>query len=303
MNKEKKNLAESVLHRLKNHAKNTRRRTDELLRYFAIERFLYRLSLSQYSTKFFLKGGLMLKAWEIGNHRPTLDIDLLGKTQNNLQNIKGIITDICNFEVTLDGINYEPASIKVTEMQVNGEYHGVRVLFSANMHSAKIPMQLDIGFSDLIFPEPLVIAYPTILDFPAPKLKGYTPESVIAEKFEAMMKLGLVNTRMKDFFDVWILSQQLSFIGESLQGAIKMTFEKRQTPLNSLPDSMNEVFYADLIHQTRWKQLLKNIENEEENIELSKVINEIKEFLQPIVMASMNKQIFNKTWSYEKKWA
>jgi predicted nucleotidyltransferase component of viral defense system len=303
MNKEKKNLAESVLHRLKNHAKATNRRTDELLRYFAIERFLYRLSLSQHSTKFFLKGGLMLKAWEISNHRTTLDIDLLGKTQNSLQNIDGIITDICNFEVALDGINYETTSIKLTEMQVNGEYHGVRVLFTAKMHSAKIPMQLDIGFSDLIFPEPLVIAYPTILDFPAPKLKGYTPESVIAEKFEAMMKLGLVNTRMKDFFDIWILSQQLSFTGESLQNAIKTTFEKRQTLLNSLPDSINEIFYTDPTHRTRWKQFLKNIESEEKNIELPKVINEIKEFLEPIVIASMNKQIFKKTWNYEKKWA
>lgn len=303
MNKEKKNLAESVLQRLKNHAKTTQRRTDELLRYFAIERFLYRLSLSQHSSKFFLKGGLTLKAWEISNHRATLDIDLLGKTQNSLQNIKDIIIDICNFEVALDGINYETTSIKLSEMQVNGEYHGVRVLFNANMHSAKIPMQLDIGFSDLIFPEPLVIAYPTILDFPAPKLKGYTPESVIAEKFEAMMKLGLVNTRLKDFFDIWILSQQLSFAGESLQKAIKMTFEKRQTMLNALPDSINEIFYTDLIHQTRWTQFLKNIQNEEKNIELPKIINEIKEFLEPIVTASVNNQVFSKTWNYEKKWA
>jgi hypothetical protein len=244
----------------------------------------------------------MLKAWEISNHRTTLDIDLLGKTQNSLQNIKDIIIDICNFEVFLDGINYETASIKLTEMQVNGEYHGVRVLFTATMHSAKIPMQLDIGFSDLIFPEPLVIAYPTILDFPAPKLKGYTPESVIAEQFEAMVKLGLVNTRMKDFFDIWILSQQLSFIGESLQKAIKMTFEKRQTLLNALPDSITEIFYNDLIHQTRWKQFLKNIQNEEKNIELPKVIHEIKEVLEPIAKASINNQVFSKTWNYEKKW-
>ena len=137
-----------------------------------------------------------MKAWEISNHRTTLDIDLLGKTQNDIQNIKQIIDDICKCEVVLDGIYYETSSMKLNEMQVNGEYHGVRVLFTANMHSVKIPMQLDIGFSDLIFPEPLHVEYPTILDFPAPKLKGYTPESLIAEKFEAMMKLGLVNTRM-----------------------------------------------------------------------------------------------------------
>lgn len=154
----------------------------------------------------------------------------------------------------------------------------------------------------MIYPEPLLIVYPTILDFPAPKLKGYTQESVIAEKFETMMKLGLVNTRMKDFFDIWILSQQLSFSGEFLQIAIKTTFEKRQTLLNALPDSISEIFYTDPIHQRRWKQFLKKIENQEKDIELSKVIAEIKEFLQPIVTASMNKQIFRKTWSSEKKW-
>jgi predicted nucleotidyltransferase component of viral defense system len=303
MNKEKKNLAESVLHRLKNQAKSTHRRTDELLRYYAIERFLYRLSLSQHSDKFFLKGGLMLKAWAISNHRATLDIDLLGKTKNSIQNLKKIINDISKREVVADGIHYETTSLKLTEMQVNGEYHGLRALFNANMHSAKIPMQLDIGFSDVIFPEPMIIAYPTILEFPPPKLRGYTPESVIAEKFEAMMKLGLVNTRMKDFFDIWILSQQLLLNGESLQNAIQTTFDKRQTLLNALPDSMSEIFYANPVHQMRWKQFLQNIENEEKDIELSIVIGEIKEFLQPIVLTSMNKQIFSKTWSYAKKWA
>lgn len=245
----------------------------------------------------------MLKAWEISNHRATLDIDLLGKTKNSIQNLKVIINDISNSEVVADGIHYETTSLKLTEMQVNGEYHGLRALFNANMHSAKIPMQLDIGFSDVIFPEPMIIAYPTILEFPPPKLRGYTPESVIAEKFEAMMKLGLINTRMKDFFDIWILSQQLFLNGESLQNAIKTTFDKRQTLLNALPDSLSEIFYADPVHQMRWKQFLQNIENEEKNIELSKVISEIKEFLQPIVLASMNKQIFSKTWSYAKKWA
>lgn len=302
MNEEKKNLAESVLHRLKNHAKSTHRRTDELLRYYAIERFLYRLSLSQHSDKFFLKGGLMLKAWAISSHRTTLDIDLLGKTSNSLQNIKEIIIDISSNEVIGDGINYETKSLKITKMQVNGEYHGVRALFNANMHSAKIPMQLDIGFSDVIFPEPIVIAYPTILDFPPPKIRGYTPESVIAEKFEAMMKLGLVNTRMKDFFDIWILSKELEFNGEALQNAIKTTFEKRQTLLNALPDSMSEMFYADSVHQMRWKQFLQNIENEEKNIELSKVICGIKEFLKPIVVTLINSKTFDKTWSYVRKW-
>lgn len=154
MNKEKKNLAESVLHRLKNQAKSTHRRTDELLGYYAIERFLYRLSLSPHADKFFLKGGLMLKAWEISNHRATLDIDLLGKTKNSIQNLKEIINDISKSEVVADGIHYETTSLKLTEMQVNGEYHGLRALFNANMHSAKIPMERiegwEIGREDFI---------------------------------------------------------------------------------------------------------------------------------------------------------
>lgn len=179
MNKEKKNLAESVLHRLKNLAKTTNRRTDELLRYFAIERFLYRLSLSQHATKFFLKGGLMLKAWEISNHRTTLDIDLLGKTQNSIQNIQAIITEICTYEVLLDGISYETASIRLTKMQVNGEYHGVRVLFNAHMHSAKIPMQLDIGFSDLIFTRKRNADLKTFVKSSERKLKEKSKSSIL----------------------------------------------------------------------------------------------------------------------------
>lgn len=226
MNKEIKNLEESVLNRLKNKAKTTRRRVDELLSYYAIERFLYRLSISEHSTKFFLKGGLMLKALEISNHRATLDIDLLGKTSNNVQNLKDILEHISTIDAVEDGIQYDTSTLRLREMQVNGEYHGIRALFIAHIHSAKIHMQLDIGFSDLISPEPITINYPTILEYPHPKLFGYTPESVIAEKFEAMVKLGLVNTRMKDFFDIWILSQHLKFDGQALQNAIQTTFNK-----------------------------------------------------------------------------
>lgn len=302
MNKEKINLAESVLHRLKNHAKTTRRRTDELLRYYAIERFLYRLSVSKHSEKFFLKGGLMLKALAISNHRATLDIDLLERTNNSIENLTEIINDISKIDIVADGIQYDTSSMKLSEMQINAEYNGVYVLFNAIIHSAKIPVQLDIGFSDVIYPEPIVIVYPTILEFPPPKLKGYTPESIIAEKFEAMTKLGMVNTRMKDFFDIWIFSQQLTFFGASLQKAIRATYDKRQTSFNRLPDSISEVFYTDPAHQVRWKQFLQNIESVEKNIELPTVIGEIKEFLEPIVTASLEEKTFNKTWNYQEKW-
>ena len=239
MNNEKKNLPESVLQRLKNQAKVTQRRTDELLRYYAMERFLYRLSISKYHSNFFLKGGLMLKAWGISNHRPTLDIDLLGRSSNNLNDLKEVIEDICLQVAFSDGITYETSTINVSEIQVDGEYQGARIFLRATLHSAKIPLQLDIGFSDVIFPEPVFLTYPVILEFPAPNLQGYTHESVIAEKFEAMMKLGLVNTRMKDFYDIWILQKTLPFDGESLHNAIQATFNHRQTTLRNLPDSIS----------------------------------------------------------------
>ena len=301
MIKEKKNLSESILQRLKNQAKATHRRTDELLRYYAMERFLYRLSISKHCSNFFLKGGLMLKAWAISDHRPTLDIDLLGKTNNDFNNLKTIIKDICLQEAINDGITYETSTIDLSEIQVDGEYQGVRILFKAKLDSAKIPMQLDIGFSDVIFPEPAFITYPVILEFPSPHLQGYTPESVIAEKFEAMMKLGLINTRMKDFYDIWILQKTLSFNGNSLHNAIQATFSRRQTALIILPDSISNVFHDDPIHQNRWKQFLKKIEQEKEVVELSEVISDIKEFLQPIVEASANSQAFRQMLSYSKK--
>ena len=301
MPRERKNLSESILERLKNLARQTKRRTDELLRYFAIERFLYRLSESQHCNKFFLKGGLMLRAWQLNEHRPTLDIDLLGKTKNNAQNLQRIVQDICGQEVIRDGITYETDGLRITEIQVDGDYLGARILFRAKLHSAKIPMQLDIGFSDLIFPKPCSIAYPALLEFPAPKLRGYTAESVIAEKFEAMAKLGLVNTRLKDFYDIWILLKGFSFRGESLQGAMQATFDRRKSSLDRLPDSLSKEFYSDPAHIKRWQKFLQQMEFENA-IELTMVISDIKDFLQPIVDATFRKQLFNLSWSYEKKW-
>ncbi len=290
----------SILQRLRKYAQNTNRRPNELFRYFAIERFLYRLSLSKHASRFFLKGGLMLKAWQISRHRATLDIDLLGKTSNTLKNIQKIIEDICKKDVVPDGVRYETSDLQLKEIQLGREYHGLRAIFSAYLHSTKIPIQLDIGFSDIILPKPLLIHYPTILEFPSPHIYGYTPESVVAEKFEAMMKLGLINTRMKDFFDIWILLRQLQFDGLALQQAIEETCKRRQTSL-TLPDSFNPVFYNNPVHQSRWLKLLQSIENDF-SIPLSQAISEINEFLQPLLKASQVNRRFKKTWTYSQKW-
>ena len=294
------NNALSILQRLRKYARDTNRRPSEIFRYYAIERFLYRLSLSTHASRFFLKGGLMLKAWQISRHRATLDIDLLGKTSNTLENIQKIIEDICKKDVVQDGVRYETSGLQLKEIQLGREYHGLRAIFNAGVHSTKIPIQLDIGFSDIILPKPQLIHYPTLLEFPSPHIYGYTPESVVAEKFEAMMKLGLITTRMKDFFDIWILLRELQFDGLALQQAIEETCKRRQTFL-ALPDSFRPIFYNNPVHQARWQKLLQSIEHDF-SISLSEAISEINEFLQPLLEASQTNRPFKKTWIYSLKW-
>lgn len=300
MNKEKKNLEESIYYRLKNFAKVKKQLTEEIFRYYAMERFLYRLSKSEYRYKFFLKGGLMFRICNFDTHRLTMDIDFLAKTSNSFENITRIIEEICEQGENVDGISFDLSKFKLTEIQADGQYQGVRAIFYANLHTAKIPIQLDIGFNDEIH-EPQLIIYPTILDLPYPELKGYSFESVIAEKFEAIMKLGIVNTRMKDFFDIWNLSKQFEFDGEKLVRALEITFNKRKTPIKKQPESFSEVYYMDPVQQKRWKEFLKKIHFENE-IDFSFVIENLVAFLNPLSEALILKKTFQKRWLYNQKW-
>jgi len=195
MNIEKKNLTESVYSRLKNIALAKNRPTQEVLRYYAMERFLYRLSVSQHKRSFFLKGGLMLMVWDPATHRATVDIDLLAKANNSIENISRILKEICSHPVLQDGIEFNSTDLILAESQVETKYTGLSARFSAHLHTAKLPLRIDIGFSDKIFPKPANVDYPALLDFPSPELQGYTPETMIAEKLDAMVKLGLANSR------------------------------------------------------------------------------------------------------------
>jgi len=201
-----RDIAASVRQRLLNHARETGRPFNELLQYFAMERFLYRLSKSPYVDNFVLKGALMLTVWEAPLSRPTMDIDLLGLIDNSIEDIVAVTKNICTQEVEPDGITFEPSGIEGERITEDADYGGVRVRFRGSLGTAHITMQLDIGFGDMVIPAADSLEYPTILDLPAPKLRGYTKESTIAEKFEAMVKLGILNSRMKDFFDIWLLS-------------------------------------------------------------------------------------------------
>ena len=177
-----KNIPASVRQRLLDKAKETGRPFNEVLQYFAMERFLYRLSRSPYADNFVLKGALMLTVWEVPLTRPTMDIDLLGRINNSIETIGEVTKEICQQEVEPDGLAFDIASIEAERIAEDADYEGIRVRFRGSLGTARIVMQLDIGFGDIVIPSPEPTNYPTLLDLPAPYLRGYSRESTIAEK-------------------------------------------------------------------------------------------------------------------------
>lgn len=198
-----KNIAASVRQRLLYLAGEANRPFSELLQYYAMERFLYRLSKSPHRKKFVLKGALMFTVWEAPLSRPTMDIDLLGKTRNSMDNLVAVIQGACLQDVEPDGLSFDEKSVDAERIIEDADYEGVRVRFRSLLDTARCMIQLDVAFGDVISPSFLSIIFPTLLDMPAPRLQGYSMESTIAEKFEAMVKLGVLNSRMKDFYDIW----------------------------------------------------------------------------------------------------
>ena len=271
--KPKKNLGESIRQRLKNLSDQRNRPFDEILRYYAMERFLYRLSISSHAKNFFLKGGLMLKVWDSLDHRATMDIDLLARTSNQIDNLHRIITEVSEIACEEDEISFDTQKLILRNSQTGG----VSSSFSAKLFTTKMPVFIDIGFSDIIIPKPHKIQYPTLLDMPEPTLLGYTLETVIAEKLESVVKLALVNTRMKDFYDLWTILKSHEIQPKKLSIAIHKVFANRKTPLKR-PIAFTAEFYDSKETQQRWINFLsamgkQQVRFEDVILELSKSID------------------------------
>lgn len=193
---------------------------------YALERWLYRLSLSPHADQFVLKGALMLVVWRIPTTRPTRDIDLLARTSNNLDAVRELVAEICSTPVQGDGLSFDAEKVTTTRIAEDALYEGVRATFPGAIGSTKVAIQLDLGFSDLITPGPDRITFPCLLGQAPPVLAAYNRETAIAEKYEAMVKLGELNSRMKDFFDIWALAQSGPFAGAVLSATIRQIFSK-----------------------------------------------------------------------------
>lgn len=272
----KGNIAASIRQKLLNQARIQKRPFQELLQFYAMERFLYRLGQSEYSDRFILKGALMLRLWHAPQSRPTRDIDLLGYTDNNPQAIAEQIQEILATEAPIDGLQFEASQLDIQTIKEDADYQGVRVRFPGQLSGAQFVMQLDIGFGDALVPGASRAEFPTLLGLPAPRILCYSRESAIAEKFEAMVTLGDLNSRMKDFYDIWLLARQFDFDSELLGEAIHQTFRKRST---ELPDTLPFSPEFIVLKQTQWRAFLRRLGDETVPENLSEICDVLQVFL------------------------
>lgn len=297
-----KNIGASVHQRLKNAAKDSGRSFNDLAQYYALERWLYRLSKSHHADSFVLKGALMLVAWRAPILRATRDIDLLARTKNDLDSIKTIIAEVCREEVPDDGVVFDPESVTTERIAEDADYEGVRAQFRGHLATTRLAMQIDMGFNDVVTPAPIEISYPTILDYPAPLLRAYNRETAIAEKFEAMVSLGRLNSRMKDFFDIWLLATTSDFGGADLYAAISATFIHRGTPIVSEPQVFGPDFALDPSKQSQWVGFLKRMRPSEAPAKFADAVDLIRSFLLPINTALANNASFSMEWKHPGPW-
>jgi predicted nucleotidyltransferase component of viral defense system len=298
-----KDVAASVRARLQANAKETRRPFQEVLQYFAMERFLFRLSVSPHAKRLVLKGGLMLTAWRAPSSRPTKDIDLLARMPNDVDSVVNVVRDVCSEKVEPDGLVFDTNSVVGRVIKEDADYEGVRANFLGYLQNARVNMQIDMGFGDVVVPEAVLLDYPTILDHKAPKLSGYSRETVIAEKFEAMVKLGQINSRIRDFFDLWLLLRQFNFGGELLTRAVRATFANRGTTVNPAPVALTAEFAGDPSKISQWTGFLRKSRIDVAPATLQEVVDEIAGFIGPVARAIASDEPFTSRWTAPGPWA
>lgn len=293
--------AASVKDRLKNQAAASGKTFQEALTAYGLERTVYRLSISEYKERFTLKGGIFLYVLFDGEFaRATRDIDLLAKNMpNNVEDMKRVFENIFSTECD-DALKFDQDTLNVRNITEFKEYHGVNVSIMAYLDRTRVPVSIDIGFGDVIYPGRVRMNFPVLLDMDVPEIYAYSISSVIAEKFEAIVSLGDANSRYKDFYDIYILADRYDFDGTELKEAVKETFEHRDTGFDDIFAFKND-FLASEIHQSRWRAFLKR-KKALVNVELEDVVRLIKTMLLPIVDSIIRgKEYSLTTWDHTSR--
>lgn len=298
-----KNIHASVAERLRNVAKQSGKAFDLLLLLYFQERLLYRLSISEYRDKFILKGGLFLYSLTQFEARPTKDIDFLARQiANDIEYIKTAFEKICALSVEEDGVCFDVTGISAERIKEGADYEGVRIKIPSLLGKMRKVLQLDIGFGDVIVPKSQVIDYPVLLNMEAPNIQVYSKESVISEKFEAMITLSVVNSRMKDFYDIYTLLTTENFDGRVLMEAVSETFQRRGTQVNREHPVFLEAFAKDESRVRQWNAFLRRI-GITDTLNFQEVMKKIEEFLLPIYQAVIDEEEFFQQWDcHVQKW-
>lgn len=298
-----KNVAASVRHRLLERSRQRGEDFQFVLSRYASERLLYRLSISPHREGFVLKGALLFLLWGGELHRPTRDLDLLGFGDSSVAALEKVFRELCATEAEDDGLVFDAESVAAGQIREGQEYGGMRVKLIAMLERAKIPVQVDIGFGDAITPAARWHNYPTLLDTAAPRLRAYPRETVVAEKLEAMISLGMGNSRMKDFYDVAVLARQFDFDGARLAMAIGATFRRRKTLLpTTQPLAFSDEFAGDTAKRTQWTAFVRRLGLSDAPGELAEVVAIVRGFLEPVIGALAAKKSFERHWSASGKW-
>jgi len=315
-------LSDSVRDRLLNRTRTTGETHQVVLTRFALERFLYRLTQRSGDPEFVLKGAFAFLVWEGELGRTTRDLDLLGHGSPKPSRIKAIFRGALETDVPEDGVVFDSDSLRVEPIREDAPYDGLRATLTAYIGSARLPLQIDVGFGDVAYPPPERREFPGLLDFPAPQVKTYPPESVAAEKIHAMVRLGRANSRMKDFYDIWHIQKARRIEGTDLTQAIRATFERRETPVpdiqrpgvdesenmhsEEMPVALTETFSTDPSKQRQWTAFAEKLGgaiSAKKPPSLKVVIHDLRTFLVPPLRAARRGEPLGAAWPPGGPWA
>ncbi len=299
--KEVKNVVASVLARLRNTSKSGGVPFQQVLQQYAMERFLYRVSKSRHAQSVILKGALLLKTIGIPNARPTMDIDMLRKGKADQASLVALVKDCATLKVEADGLTFLADTVVAEDITKGSEYKGTRILMDARMDNVRLRIQIDFGVGDVLVPGARMIEYPVFLGGETIHLLAYPVESAIAEKLQAMVALGATNSRMKDFYDIWVCSNHLDFNARTLLKAIDATFKNRETPV---PAQEFEALTATFVeaHGVQWNAFVKKIGEPELIDELGKVVADLKVFALPALRAVSHGEPLTQRWKAGAGW-
>jgi predicted nucleotidyltransferase component of viral defense system len=300
--KEMKNVVASVLARLRNISKSSGAPFQQVLQQYAIERFLYRISKSTHAQGVVLKGALLLKTIGIPGARPTMDIDMLRKGKADQASLVALVKDCATLDVEPDGLTYIADSAVAEEITKVSEYKGTRIRMDARIDNVRLKIQIDFGVGDVMVPGPRMIEYPVFLDSDTIRLLAYPVESAIAEKLQAMVALGNANSRMKDFYDVWIYSNHLDFNTDTLLKAIDATFKNRETPVPAEElEALSRSFAEE--HRIQWNAFVKKIGQHQLTDAFVNVVERLEIFVTPLLRSHAHREKLMQQWKAGNGWA